>query len=93
LTGTGRGDRNPSPDNFQREGHFEAYVKYVEDCRQARAEGKNPELVDFIRREYDDDDLSDAEDTVPLGGEATPHEGNDDETMAHEASDEEDPSI
>jgi len=69
------------------------YVNYIEDRWQARAEGKNPQLVDFILCEYDDDDLGDAEDTVPLGGEATPHEGNDDETVVHEASDEEDPSI
>ena len=69
------------------------YIKYIEDHRQARAEGKNPELVDFIPPALDEDGMGNAEDTVPLDDEAATHDVDDDEVVAHEASDDEDPSI
>ena len=37
-----------APNNFQQEGYFEAYVRYIEDSRQAYVEGKNSNMVDFI---------------------------------------------
>ena len=54
-----------APDAFHQEGYFGAYVKYVEDCRQAPAEGQNPELVDFIPPATDEDDLG-VEETTPF---------------------------
>ena len=47
------------PDALCQEGYFKACVKYVEDRRQAQAEGRNPELVDFFLPATDEDDLGD----------------------------------
>jgi len=37
-----------APEAFGVEGYFEAYVKYVQDCHQAQAEGQDLELVEFL---------------------------------------------
>jgi len=66
-----------APDAFCQDGYFEAYAKYIEDHRQAQAEGHNPELVDFNPPTIDEDGPGD-EETMPLESvAATPNgEGN-----------------
>ncbi|KAJ8444462.1 hypothetical protein Cgig2_024026 [Carnegiea gigantea] len=88
----GLNSKTLAPDDFRQEGYFKACMWYIEDRYQARAEGKNPELVDFILPR-DDKDLGDNENIVPLGGEVARHHGDDDETTARKASDDKDPSI
>ncbi|KAJ8421469.1 LOW QUALITY PROTEIN: hypothetical protein Cgig2_028799 [Carnegiea gigantea] len=55
-----------------------AYVKYIADRLQARAKGKNLELVYFILPVFDEDSLGDANDTMPLNGEAATLNGDND---------------
>ena len=69
------------------------YVKYIKDRRRVRSEGQDPELVEFIPLVSDEEGLGDVEDTVPLDSEAATHDGDDDKATAHEASDDDDPSI
>ena len=69
-----------------------AHVKYIEDRHQARAAGEDPELVEFVPPVSNEVGLGNAEDTVPLDGEAATHDCDDDEAM-HEATDDEDPAI
>lgn len=59
-----------APDDFHQEGYFEAYVKYIEDCCQARTEGKDPEPVEFQPLTSEEDSMDELEDTAPLDGEA-----------------------
>jgi len=68
-----------APDDFQQESYFEAYVRYIENRRQACIKGKNSNVVDFILPWLEGDDLSNGEDTMPLNGEVTFHDGDDDE--------------
>jgi len=82
-----------APNDFQEEGYFEGYLQYIEDRCQVRVEGKNSDMVDFVPPLLDGDDLADGQDTMPLNGEATTHDGDDDEATAKEASNDEDPSI
>jgi len=82
-----------APDAFHQEGYFEAYVKYVEDHRQAPAEGQNPELVDFIPPATNKDDLGDKETTPFDGGAATTNgEGHEDHEHG-DSDDDEDPGV
>lgn len=67
-----------APNDFHQERYIEAYLKYIEDCRQAGTEDKDPKLVDFIPPVFDEDDLGDAEDTMPLDDEAASHDANND---------------
>ncbi|KAJ8420750.1 hypothetical protein Cgig2_028483 [Carnegiea gigantea] len=78
---------------YKHQGYFEVYVKYIEDHRQACAEVKNPELVDFIPPALDEDGLGNAEDTVPLDDEAVIDDGDDEEVIAYEARDDDDLTI
>jgi len=69
------------------------YVKCSEDRCQAWAEGRNPELVDFMLPPFDEDYWGDDEETMPLNGEAATPDGEGDEATVHEASDDEDPDV
>lgn len=74
-----------APDAFSQEGYFEVYVKYVEERRQAQAEGRNLDLVAFNLPMTDEDDPSD-EETMPLDSEDTTPNDEGDEATTHEDS-------
>jgi len=54
-----------APDSLRQEGYFKVYVKYIKDRRQARAEGRNPKLVDFLPPVLNENGQGDKE-TMPL---------------------------
>jgi len=82
-----------APDDFHQEGYFEAYIKYIEDSRRARATGEDLKQVDFQLSTFEDDGLGKPDDTAPLDGEAAAPKGDDGTNAANEGNDDEDPAI
>jgi len=78
---------------FEVEVYFEAYVKYIEDCRQARTEGHDPKSVEFHPPDAIEGGVDD-EESMPLDGEASsPNLGGDGAGVAEGRDRDEDPDI
>ncbi|KAJ8424527.1 hypothetical protein Cgig2_000665 [Carnegiea gigantea] len=65
-------------DDFQQDGYFEAYVKYIKDRHHARQAGEDPNQVEFQLMASEDEGQGEPKDTTPLDGEGTANKcGND----------------
>ena len=81
------------PQAFRIEGYFEAYVKFVKDHCQGRAEGQNPKFVEFSPPATVGGGLGD-EEATPLETEASSPDQEGDVARTVEGGDhDEDPDI
>jgi len=71
---------------FRIEGYFEAYINFVDNCRRAEVEGREPELVEFNPLTTIKEGLGD-EETIPLDGNVVMPDKEGDKAGAAEGSD------